>query len=105
MAAPHSGAGGAAGGVHRAGRVGGTAGPLVAVRRGHRRSCRGMDAAPPPGSALMGLWKQIARLFGGGAVDYGKLEAVQRLLVEADFGVAATNETVERLSKAKNIDQ
>jgi fused signal recognition particle receptor len=53
----------------------------------------------------MGLWKQIARLFGGGAVDYGKLEAVQRLLVEADFGVAATNETVERLSRAKTIDQ
>lgn len=53
----------------------------------------------------MGLWKQIARLFGGGAVDYAKLEAVQRLLVEADFGVAATNETVERLSHAKTIDQ
>ena len=53
----------------------------------------------------MGLWTQIARLFGGGAVDYAKLEAVQRLLVEADFGVAATNETVERLSRAKTIDQ
>ncbi|HWC73599.1 MAG TPA: signal recognition particle-docking protein FtsY [Gemmatimonadales bacterium] len=53
----------------------------------------------------MGLWKQIARIFGGGAVDYAKLENVQRLLVEADFGVAATNETVERLSKAPNIDQ
>ena len=53
----------------------------------------------------MGLWKQIARLFGGGAVDYARLEAVQRLLVEADFGVAATNETVERLSRAKTIDQ
>ena len=53
----------------------------------------------------MGLWKQIAQLFGGGAVDYAKLENVQRLLVEADFGVAATNETVERLSKAKTIDQ
>jgi len=53
----------------------------------------------------MGLWKQIATLFGGGAVDYAKLENVQRLLVEADFGVAATNETVERLSKAKTIDQ
>ena len=38
-------------------------------------------------------------------VDYAKLEAVQRLLVEADFGVAATNETVERLSRAKTIDQ
>jgi fused signal recognition particle receptor len=53
----------------------------------------------------MGLWKQMATLFGGGAVDYAKLENVQRLLVEADFGVAATNETIERLSKAKTIDQ
>lgn len=53
----------------------------------------------------MGLWKQIARLFGGGAVDYARLEAVQRLLVEADFGVAATNETVERLGRAQTIDQ
>jgi fused signal recognition particle receptor len=53
----------------------------------------------------MGLWKQVARFFGGGAVDYAQLENVQRLLVEADFGVAATNETVERLSKAKTIDQ
>ncbi|HJS44037.1 MAG TPA: signal recognition particle-docking protein FtsY [Gemmatimonadales bacterium] len=53
----------------------------------------------------MGLWKQIARFFGGGAMDYAKLEAVQRLLIEADFGVAATNDTVERLSRAKVIDQ
>lgn len=53
----------------------------------------------------MGLWKQIARFFGGGAVDYAKLEEVQRLLVEADFGVAATNETVERLSRANAINQ
>lgn len=53
----------------------------------------------------MGLWKQIARFFGGGAVDYAKLEEIQRLLVEADFGVAATNETVERLSRANAINQ
>jgi fused signal recognition particle receptor len=30
---------------------------------------------------------------------------VQRLLIEADFGVAATNETVERLSRADHVDQ
>ncbi len=53
----------------------------------------------------MGLWKQISRFFGGGAVDYAKLETVQRLLVEADFGVAATNETIERLSRADRVDQ
>jgi len=53
----------------------------------------------------MGLWKQVSRFFGGGATDYAQLETVQRLLIEADFGVAATNETVERLSKAKQVDQ
>jgi len=53
----------------------------------------------------MGLWKQLSRVFTGGAADSARLEAVQRLLVEADFGVAATNETVERLSKAKHVDQ
>jgi len=46
----------------------------------------------------MGLWSQISR-------DYASLETVQRLLIEADFGVAATNETVERLSRAKKVDQ
>jgi fused signal recognition particle receptor len=30
---------------------------------------------------------------------------VQRQIVEADFGVAATNETIERLSRADKIDQ
>ncbi|MGH7521747.1 MAG: signal recognition particle-docking protein FtsY [Gemmatimonadales bacterium] len=52
----------------------------------------------------MGLWKQVSRFFGGGATDYAQLETVQRLLIEADFGVAATNETVERLSRAKHVD-
>ena len=53
----------------------------------------------------MGLWKQISRFLGGGAIDYAQLETVQRLLIEADFGVAATNETVERLSRATKVDQ
>ena len=53
----------------------------------------------------MGLWKKVGRFFTGGAADAVKLEAVQRLLVEADFGVAATNETVERLSHADTVDQ
>jgi len=45
----------------------------------------------------MGLWKKV--------VDTVKLEEVQRMLVEADFGVAATNETVEKLSRADTVDQ
>jgi len=64
-----------------------------------------MGAAPAPGIAVMGLWKKVGRLFTGGAVDTVKLEAVQRMLVEADFGVAATNETVEKLSRADTVDQ
>ncbi len=52
----------------------------------------------------MGLWSSIGRLFTGGAADATQLEAAQRLLVEADFGVAATNETVERLSRAATVD-
>jgi fused signal recognition particle receptor len=53
----------------------------------------------------VGLWKQVSRFFAGGATDYAQLETVQRLLIEADFGVAATNETVERLSRAQQVDQ
>src|SRR6266487_4009153 len=53
----------------------------------------------------MGLWQKIGRVFAGGAADATWLEAVQRQLVEADFGVAATNETVERLSRAATVDQ
>ncbi|HET8712252.1 MAG TPA: signal recognition particle-docking protein FtsY, partial [Gemmatimonadales bacterium] len=53
----------------------------------------------------MGLWNKVSRFLSGGASDFATLEKVQQILVEADFGVAATNETVERLSKAKRIDQ
>lgn len=53
----------------------------------------------------MSLWKKVGRLFTGGAVDTVTLEEVQRILVEADFGVAATNETVAKLSRADTVDQ
>ena len=53
----------------------------------------------------MGLWKKVGRYFTGGAVHTVALEEVQRMLVEADFGVAATNDTVERLSRADPVDQ
>jgi fused signal recognition particle receptor len=51
-----------------------------------------------------GLWSKIGRFFSGGTAAAAQLEAVQRLLLEADFGVAATNETVERLSHAATVD-
>lgn len=53
----------------------------------------------------MGLWEKVGRFFAGGAVHTVALEEVQRMLVEADFGVAATNDTVERLSRADTVDQ
>jgi fused signal recognition particle receptor len=53
----------------------------------------------------VGLWKQVSRFFGAGGSDYARLETVQRLLVEADFGVAATNEIVDRLSRASTVDR
>lgn len=53
----------------------------------------------------MGLWKKVGRFFTGGALDAVKLEEVQRMLVEADFGIAATNETIEKLSRADTVDQ
>jgi len=52
----------------------------------------------------VGLWKKLGGFFAGAAADAAQLEAVQRLLLEADFGVAATNETVERLSRAGHVD-
>src|SRR6266550_7285999 len=80
--------------------------PLVAVRDRPRGSRHGMGAAAPPGAALMGagawgLGHRIGRFLTGGAPDRKWLEAVQRQLVEADFGVAATNEIVERLSRSE----
>ena len=53
----------------------------------------------------MGLWKKVGRFFTGPGGDRAWLEDVQRQLVEADFGVAATNETVDRLSRADKVDQ
>ena len=53
----------------------------------------------------MGLWKKIGRFLAGPGGSAAWLESVQRMLVEADFGVAATNETVERLSRAEKVDQ
>jgi fused signal recognition particle receptor len=54
----------------------------------------------------VGLWSKIGRFFTPGGDGGGAwLEQVQRQLVEADFGVAATNETMERLSRADHVDQ
>ena len=57
------------------------------------------------GAGAWGLGHRIGRFLTGGAPGRKWLEAVQRQLVEADFGVAATNEIVERLSRADRVDQ
>jgi fused signal recognition particle receptor len=55
--------------------------------------------AAPPGVALMaaGLWQRLARAFGRGTDGVAEAE---RILLEADFGVAATDELIEGLKAA-----
>jgi fused signal recognition particle receptor len=55
--------------------------------------------AAPPGAALMagGLWQRLARAFGRGTNGIAEAE---RVLLEADFGVAATDELLEGLRAA-----
>ena len=47
----------------------------------------------------MGLWARLARLFTGGKADRAAREAAERVLLEADFGVAATEEILERFGR------
>lgn len=52
----------------------------------------------------MGLWARLARLFIGGKADRAAREAAERILLEADFGVAATDEILDRLGRG-GVDQ
>jgi fused signal recognition particle receptor len=55
-----------------------------------------MGVAPPAGIAVMSLWKRLAEVFGGrSAAERGEAE---QLLIEADFGVAATAEILGRVA-------
>ena len=47
-----------------------------------------MGVAPALGSALVSLWQRLARVLGRRGA--GDVKAAERLLLEADFGVAAT---------------
>src|SRR2546429_7370550 len=71
------------------------AGPLVAVRRRSRRARRRVGVAATRGPALMALWERLARVFGRGARERNEAE---RILLEADFGVEATEEILDRVS-------
>jgi len=52
----------------------------------------------------MGLWARLARLFGGGT-DRAAREAAERLLLEADFGVAATEDILDKLGRGEVSEQ
>src|SRR6266849_4751912 len=79
----------------------GPAGPVVAVRRGDRGVRGGVGVAAARGLALMALWERLARVFGRGARERSEAE---RILLEADFGVEATEEILDRVSGAKDGD-
>jgi fused signal recognition particle receptor len=48
----------------------------------------------------MGLWQRIARALGGSRGTDASFEEAERILLEADFGVSATEELLEGLRRA-----
>jgi fused signal recognition particle receptor len=65
-----------------------------------------MGVAAAAGIALMagGLWTRLKGLFTGGKADRAAREAAERILLEADFGVAATEAILEQLGRGE-VDQ
>jgi fused signal recognition particle receptor len=61
--------------------------------------------AAAAGVALMGLWQRIARALGGGRAAEASFEEAERILLEADFGVAATEELLEGLRRAPDVER
>ena len=47
----------------------------------------------------MGLWARLKSLFTGGKADRAARESAERILLEADFGVAATEEILDRMGR------
>src|SRR5436309_7746389 len=79
----------------------GHAGPMVVVRGGDRRVHRRVGVAAARGPALMALWERLARVFGRGAPERREAE---RILLEADFGVEATEEILDRVAGREDGD-
>src|SRR5882672_7291396 len=77
----------------------GPAGPVVAVRRGDRGVRGRVGVAAARGLAVTALWERLARVFGRGGGARERSEA-ERILLEADFGVEATEEILDRVSGA-----
>src|SRR5438093_7906804 len=79
----------------------GPAGPMVVVRGGDRRVHRRVGMAAARGPALMARWERLARVFGRGARERREAE---RILLEADFGVEATEEILDRVAGGEDGD-
>jgi fused signal recognition particle receptor len=61
-----------------------------------------MGVAPPSGLAVKGLWQRLVQaLRGPSGADSA---AAGRILLEADFGVEATEEILDRVSQASGSD-
>jgi fused signal recognition particle receptor len=63
-----------------------------------------MGVAAAPGVAVTGaksggVWSRLARVFGGGRAVAAAREEAERILLEADFGPAATEALLERLER------
>src|SRR5213080_3983092 len=81
--------------------------PLVAVRAGDRRVRRGVGLAAAPGTAMttpgsVSLWRRLVqavrRSSGANATE------AERILLEADFGVEATEQILAAVSRAPDGD-
>src|SRR5436190_1294771 len=99
-------------GAARAGPAGWRTGPtgelgaarsLVAVRGRDRCGRDGVGVAAPAGAAVLTpLWQRLSRVFG--RRDAGAREEAERILLEADFGVAATAEILEQVARTPDGD-
>ena len=58
-----------------------------------------MGVAAAAGIAVVGLWARLKSLFTGGKADRAARESAERILLEADFGVAATEEILDQLGR------
>jgi len=55
-------------------------------------------------AALMSLWQRLARVFGPGRGAAAERRQAERILLEADFGVQATEEILDQVSRAADGD-
>src|SRR6266699_1565784 len=90
------------------------AGPVVAVRRGDRRARGRVGMAAPRGPAVtsagsgrretggVSLWRRLVQAVRGPSGAHSA--EAERILLEADFGVEATEEILDRVSGAGDGD-